>query len=133
MTIDQTPSSPTQSRRRLLRTAGIVGALAPLGFLGQRVWAGSRIAPLPAEFANPAICHAAATTIAPEGAPREVKLTWNANAICTVGVPVADQRGIFAKHNLKVELINFGGSTDQLLEAIATGKPMPASGWRCAG
>src|SRR5690606_13541254 len=36
--------------------------------------------------------------------------------------PVAEQRGIFEKHGLKVELINFGGSTDQLLEAIATGK-----------
>jgi NitT/TauT family transport system substrate-binding protein len=28
----------------------------------------------------------------------------------------------FARNNLAVELINFGGSTDQLLEAIATGK-----------
>ena len=34
------------------------------------------------------------------------------HAICTVGIPVADQRGNF----------NFGGSTDQLLEAISTGK-----------
>lgn len=30
--------------------------------------------------------------------------------------------GYFAKRNLDVDLINFGGSTDQLLEAIATGK-----------
>jgi NitT/TauT family transport system substrate-binding protein len=51
-----------------------------------------------------------------------LKLTWNANAICTVGVPVAQQKGYFDKRNLDVELINFGGSTDQLLEAIATGK-----------
>ncbi len=51
-----------------------------------------------------------------------IKLTWNANSICTVAVPVAAQRGHFEKHGLKVELINFGGSTDQLLEAIATGK-----------
>jgi len=29
---------------------------------------------------------------------------------------------LFAKRNLDVELINFGGSTDQLLEAIASGK-----------
>ena len=53
---------------------------------------------------------------------RALKLTWNANALCTVGVPVAQQNGYFAKRNLDVELINFGGSTDQLLEAIATGK-----------
>jgi NitT/TauT family transport system substrate-binding protein len=32
------------------------------------------------------------------------------------------KRGMFEKRNLDVELINFGGSTDQLLEAIATGK-----------
>lgn len=37
-------------------------------------------------------------------------------------MPVADKRRIFARHNFKVELINFGGSTDQLLEAIASGK-----------
>ena len=36
--------------------------------------------------------------------------------------PSPTQRGLFAKHNLQVELVNFGGSTDQLLEAIATGK-----------
>ena len=43
-------------------------------------------------------------------------------AICTVGVAVALEKGYFARHNLDVELVNFGGSTDQLLEAIATGK-----------
>jgi len=37
-------------------------------------------------------------------------------------VPVAAATGLFTKRNLDVELINFGGSTDQLLEAIATGK-----------
>ena len=56
------------------------------------------------------------------GPRRNLKLTWNASAICTVGVPVAQTKGYFEKRNLAVELINFGGSTDQLLEAIATGK-----------
>ena len=56
------------------------------------------------------------------GAARDLKLTWNASAICTVGVPVADAKGLFKKRNLNVELVNFGGSTDQLLEALATGK-----------
>jgi len=37
-------------------------------------------------------------------------------------VPVAVEAGIFEKHNLDVELVNFGGSTDQLLEAIGSGK-----------
>ena len=31
-------------------------------------------------------------------------------------------RAFFSKHNLDVELVNYSGSTDQLLEAIATGK-----------
>src|SRR6201999_4665123 len=53
---------------------------------------------------------------------RSLKLTWNPTAICVVGVPVAVQKGYFQKRNLDVELVNFGGSTDQLLEAIATGK-----------
>ena len=32
------------------------------------------------------------------------------------------QHGFFAKHNLKVEKINFAGATDQLLELLASGK-----------
>jgi ABC-type nitrate/sulfonate/bicarbonate transport system substrate-binding protein len=48
---------------------------------------------------------------------RALRLTWNATAICTVGVAVAQEKGYFARHNLDVELINFGGSTDQLLLA----------------
>jgi NitT/TauT family transport system substrate-binding protein len=78
----------------------------------------------PRFLAAPPICRAAAqvpVTVLP-GEPRKLRLSWNANSICTVGVLVAQGRGMFAKRNLEVELINFGGSTDQLLEAIATGK-----------
>jgi NitT/TauT family transport system substrate-binding protein len=53
---------------------------------------------------------------------KPLKLSWNATAICTAPVPVALKQGIFEKHGLQVELVNFAGSTDQLLEAIATGK-----------
>ncbi|HEX4114032.1 MAG TPA: ABC transporter substrate-binding protein [Stellaceae bacterium] len=88
------------SRRTLLRTAGAAGIAAPFVALGGRVRADSVAAP----------------------AKKSLKLTWNANAICTVAVPAALQRGVFAKHNLDVDLVNFGGSTDQLLEALATGK-----------
>lgn len=107
------------SRRRVLQNAVAVGVLAPFAFAGEGVWASGPVAPI---LPNPPICGATLADFAPDGPPRELKLTWNANAICTVGVPVADQCGFFTKHNLKVELINFGGSTDQLLEAIATGK-----------
>jgi NitT/TauT family transport system substrate-binding protein len=111
------------SRRRILRATGAAAALGSLG-LAPAVFAGNRFGPLPAELAAPPICKAALSvpvTVLP-GAPRKLKLTWNANAICTAGVPVAAATGLFTKRNLDVELINFGGSTDQLLEAIASGK-----------
>jgi NitT/TauT family transport system substrate-binding protein len=107
------------SRRGLLQAASVA---APLGLIGPRVFAGNRIE-IPDGLAAPPICKAAAAvpvTVVSE--KRSLKLTWNASAICTVGVPVAQQKGYFTKRNLDVELINFGGSTDQLLEAIATGK-----------
>ena len=84
-------------RRRWLRAAGGAVALGALGGLGVgRGWAA--------------------------GPLRPVKLAWNANAICLAAAPVALERGIFEKHGLKVELVNFAGSTDQLLESIATAK-----------
>jgi NitT/TauT family transport system substrate-binding protein len=109
----------SMSRRSLMRAAPIA---ASLGLIGPRVFASSRIA-MPDSLAAPPICRTAAevpvTVVPNRHAP---KLTWNATAICTSGVPVAQKKGFFAKRNLDVELINFGGSTDQLLEAIATGK-----------
>lgn len=106
------------SRRTLLRAAAVVGTLLPAGVLAQRAFIGR----LPADLLDPAICRASfgAPVVLPE--KRALKLTWNATAICTVGVAVAQEKGYFARHNLEVELINFGGSTDQLLEAIATAK-----------
>jgi len=106
------------TRRNLLRAAAITGSLIPAGVMAQRAFVGS----LPAELLDPAICRASFGTpvVLPE--KRALKLTWNATAICTVGVAVAQEKGYFARHNLDVELINFGGSTDQLLEAIATAK-----------
>jgi NitT/TauT family transport system substrate-binding protein len=106
------------SRRVLLRTAA---AAVPLGLIGSRGFAGNRPA-MPSGLAAPPICKAAAIPVTVVSQKRALKLTWNANALCTVGVPTAQAKGYFARRNLDVELINFGGSTDQLLEAIATGK-----------
>jgi NitT/TauT family transport system substrate-binding protein len=53
---------------------------------------------------------------------RDIKLAWNAGAVCLAAVPVAIERGIFEKNGLRVELVNYVGSTDQLLESIATSK-----------
>lgn len=91
------PQPAPWSRRRLLRTAGgMAAALAASGVVGSRVLAADKLRPL--------------------------KLAWNANAICLSAAPVAQSRGIFEKHGLDVELVNFAGSTDQLLETIATSK-----------
>jgi NitT/TauT family transport system substrate-binding protein len=107
------------SRRDVLRAASVA---APLGLIGPRVFAGNRIA-MPDSTLAPSICKAAASVpVTVVDGRRSLKLTWNASAICTVGVPVAQQNGYFGKRNLDVELVNFGGSADQLLEAIATGK-----------
>jgi len=84
------------SRRQLLNTAAAASVVGVTGLAGNAVRAA---APL-----------------------REIKLAWNANAICLAAAPVALERGIFEKHGLKVELVNFTGSTDQLLEILATGK-----------
>ncbi len=91
------------SRRTVLRSAGAAGVLGLAGLAGHR-------------------------TVAAAGPLRDLKLAWNANAICLSAAPVALQRGIFEKHGLKVELVNFSGSTDQLLETIATGKADAALG-----
>ena len=106
------------TRRNFLRAAAVTGTLLPAGALAQRGMVGG----LPPELLDPAICRASfgQPVVLPE--KRTLKLTWNATAICTVGVAVAQEKGYFTRHNLEVELINFGGSTDQLLEAIATAK-----------
>lgn len=87
------------SRRTLLRTAAAAGMAAPLGIFGSRV------------LANPA-----------SAALKPLKLAWNTGAVCGAPVAVAKHNGFFEKHGLDVEFVNYAGTTEQLLEAIATGK-----------
>lgn len=54
--------------------------------------------------------------------PYKLKLAINQSAVCIAPVTVAEQQRLFSKYNLDVEFVNFGSSTDLLLEAIATGK-----------
>ncbi len=112
------------TRRTLLRAVGVLGAGLPFGMEVPHVLAAGRPAAGLGRIAEPPICRASAQApLTVVSGPRpNLRLTWNATAICTVGVPVAQTKGYFEKRNLDVELINFGGSTDQLLEAIATGK-----------
>ncbi|WP_238122524.1 MULTISPECIES: ABC transporter substrate-binding protein [unclassified Xanthobacter] len=114
------------SRRALLRYGLAAGAATALGGLGGRGLAANLMgAPgaigtaVNAEFP---LCLTAADGAAPTGPLRPLKLAWNASAICTAAAPVAKETGIFARHGLDVDFVNFGSSTEQLLEAIATGK-----------
>ncbi|WP_448044206.1 ABC transporter substrate-binding protein [Bradyrhizobium liaoningense] len=108
--------------RRHLLQAGLAAAFAaPLGALGAQAFAPRAFAPA-IDFSEFPLCQTSSDAPALTGAPRKLKLSWNANAVCLVPVPVAIDHGFFKKQNLDVELINYSGSTDQLLEAIATGK-----------
>ncbi|GBD46835.1 ABC transporter substrate-binding protein [Methylopila sp. Yamaguchi] len=115
------PASPSRrvSRRTVLQLAGIAGAgVLPLSAAAALPALRPAAAPLDA-LAE--ICRTGAP-VAADGAPIKLKLAWNASGICTAAAPVAHESGIFARHGLEVEFVNFGGSTEALLEAIATGK-----------
>ncbi len=110
------------SRRTMLGMAGAASIVAPFGMLGAaNAFTGLRGRGIAGALDEFPICRASETAVL-SGPPRDIKLAWNASAICTSSAPVAKERGFFAKNNLNVEFINFGGSTEQLLEAIATGK-----------
>jgi NitT/TauT family transport system substrate-binding protein len=85
-------------------------------WLKKTAWSTGGLALAGASFGLPA------TRAAADEGLKQLKLSWNAGGICTAPVPVAVKEGFFRKHGLDVELVNFAGSTDQLLEAIATGK-----------
>jgi len=114
------PTRPHLSRRAILGLAGVVGVATPVAMLGAaRALTAMKAPALPDELP---ICPAAMTGERLSGPRRVLKLAWNATSVCSAAAPVAKEQGVFAKHNLDVEFINFGGSTEQLLEAIATGK-----------
>jgi NitT/TauT family transport system substrate-binding protein len=123
--MDKTRNSDLTARpgRRALLRFGASSLAIPLGAMAPAAWRIGQT-PLPDAVTHPPICRVAAnvTAVAPGTAPRELKITWNTNAVCNVGVAVADTQGFFAKRNLKVEKINFAGATDQLLELLASGK-----------
>ncbi|GAA0799500.1 ABC transporter substrate-binding protein [Cupriavidus gilardii] len=98
----QSPSdaTPTARRRDVLRLAGAAAIAAPALMLGRRAWC----------------------------APRKLTFAWNQNSFCLTPIVVAQEKGFFEKNGLQVDLINYSGSTDQLLESIATGKADAAVG-----
>ena len=117
----------TGSRRAFIAAAAAAGVAAPIGLLAGRVFATPRILPVPG--AELPICRTAAAGAPVAAGPlKKINFAWNAGAPCLIGVTVAKEKGIFAKNGLDVELINYSGSTDQLLETLATGKADAAAG-----
>lgn len=107
-------------RRSLLGAGAAAAFAAPLGVWGAQAFPFKQASPI--DFSDFPICKASSDAPVLTGAPRKLKLSWNAGAVCLAPLPVAIDHGFFAKQNLDVELVNYSGSTDQLLEAIATGK-----------
>jgi NitT/TauT family transport system substrate-binding protein len=108
-------------RRTLLRAGAAAAVVAPLGAFGAQAF-GLRTAAPATDLSEFPICRTASNAPPLTGAPRKLKLSWNANSICLAPLPVAIDHGFFQKQDLDIELVNYSGSTDQLLEAIATGK-----------
>src|SRR3984885_2823205 len=122
------PDATTTSRRRFLARAATLGLAAPFGVAAGRSLALPRAA-LPFDPHAFPICRAAATGDAvPSGELKKISFAWNAGAPCLLAVTVAKDKGFFAKHGLDVDLGNYAGSTDQLLETLATGKADAAVG-----
>ncbi|HEY8336669.1 MAG TPA: ABC transporter substrate-binding protein [Tardiphaga sp.] len=125
MSIESDPNNSKSrtllDRRSLLRAGAAAALAAPVGIFGAQAFP-FRAATPGIDFSEFPICKTASDAPALSGAPRKLKLSWNAGAVCLAPVPVAIDHGFFQKHNLDVELVNYSGSTDQLLEAIATGK-----------
>src|SRR6266852_4036960 len=108
-------------RRALLRAGAAAAFAAPMGVFGAQAFPFRAAAPN-IDFSEFPICKTSSEAAPLTGAPRKLKLSWNAGAVCLAPLPVAIDHGFFQKQNLDVELVNYSGSTDQLLEAIATGK-----------
>jgi NitT/TauT family transport system substrate-binding protein len=108
--------------RRALLGGGIALAVAgPAGVIGAEAFSPRAITPA-IDFSQFPICKIASEGTPLTGAPRKLRLSWNAGAVCLAAIPAGIDHGFFQKQNLEIELDNFAGSTDQLLEAIATGK-----------
>ncbi|CAI0736743.1 ABC transporter substrate-binding protein [Serratia entomophila] len=99
------------SRRRFLRLSGSLLAAPALAGISSKLFAHD-MATMPQDSGN--------ALRLPE--PYKLKLAINQSAVCIAPVTVAEQQRFFSKYNLDVEFVNFGNSTDLLLEAIATGK-----------
>src|SRR5262249_30216441 len=100
------PTRPCLSRRTILGLAAGFGVATPVAMVGvARAMTAMKGWPLSDEFP---LCRVAMTGERLSGPPRALTIAWNATSVCSSAAPVAKERGVFAKHNLDVEFINFG-------------------------
>jgi hypothetical protein len=131
MTINHTPPASKLSCRRLRRAAGVVGSLVPLGFLGQRVWAGSHQVALLAELTNPAICPAAAAIFVPMRRRRNPISLRRCGRSRTqdhhsTGPDLTREIALYAEELKRIEVIKRGSDTGCALQRASL-----LTGWHC--
>ena len=87
------------SRRTLLKTVGAVGVAAAGGVLSRQVFSPAIAAPAP-----------------------KIRLAWTEVAACHSPLGFGVAKGIYAKHNLDVELFYQGASGQTLIQALRLAK-----------
>src|ERR1700733_2949536 len=93
------------SRRSLLKAAGAVGVIGSVGVMGKQIFSPAVAAPAP-----------------------KIRLAWTEVAACHSPLGFGVAKGIYAKHNLDVELFYQGASGQTLIQALATGKADAGAG-----
>jgi len=93
------------SRRTVLKAAGGLGVVASAGALAPRLFTPAVAGPAP-----------------------KVRLAWTEVAACHSPLGFGVAKGIYAKHNLDVELFYQGASGQTLIQALATGKADAGAG-----
>src|SRR6202789_3415885 len=92
-------------RRALLRAGTAAALAAPIGVFSAQAFPFRAAAP-DIDFSEFPICKAASDAPPLTGAPRKLKLSWNAGAVCLAPLPVAIDYGFFQKQNLISGLAN---------------------------
>jgi NitT/TauT family transport system substrate-binding protein len=93
------------SRRNVLRAAGAIGvSAAAAGFLARR------------------------TSYAIAGNATKIRLSWTEFAACHSPIAFALAKGVYAKHDLDIELYYQGASGQTLIQSIATNKTDAGAG-----
>jgi NitT/TauT family transport system substrate-binding protein len=99
------PKAGRPSRRTILKTAGAAGVAASVGAFGRQIYSPAIAAPAP-----------------------KIRLAWTEVAACHSPLGFGVAKGIYAKHNLDVDLYYQGASGQTLIQALATNKADAGAG-----